>query len=73
MTWFQIVEGDNSDSDYPEEERVNLPLLPKKEAEEVCSILNGFANKGSMARRYWRPESKDYKLNKNTPDQRKNK
>lgn len=57
---MRIVEGDNYDGDYPDESFVNLPLLTKAHAEQVCATINaGFPNSHP---RYWKVVENDYKL-----------
>lgn len=60
---FIIVETDNFGGDYPDEKRVNLPSIRRKEdAHELCKMINKLFCNNDFAPRYWKVENHDYKL-----------
>ena len=57
---YRIVETDNFGRDYPNESFVNIPALPKEDAETVTEIINQAA--GPNCPRYWKVVETGYKL-----------
>ena len=57
---MKIIETDNFDGDYPDEQFVNLPSMKEAHAEAVARTINdGFPTSHP---RYWRVVADDYKL-----------
>lgn len=57
----RIVETDNFDGDYPDEQFVNLPYGSKEKMEEICEVINKYCS-GDTASRFWKVVEDDYKL-----------
>lgn len=58
---FIIVEGDNFGGDYPDEKRLNLPLMKLEEAEYLADEINKIHSSDNRPR-FWRVEENGYKL-----------
>lgn len=61
MTQYKIVETDNFNGDYPDEQFVNLPLMNLAKAKVVAEAINKACSSTSHPR-YWRVVEADYIL-----------
>jgi hypothetical protein len=59
--FYRIVETDNFAGDYPDEKFVSLPLLSKREAEKISSVINECLS-GESSPRYWKVVEDGYEL-----------
>ena len=56
----RIVETDNFGRDYPNESFVNIPRMPKDDAQAIADIINKHV--GPNCSRYWKVVENDYEL-----------
>ena len=62
MTYYKIVETDNRGGDYPDEKFVSLPLLSKKDADDIAKAINDCLCVDDHADRYWQVVESGYEL-----------
>jgi hypothetical protein len=58
---MKIIETDNHDSDYPNEQFVNIPSMSEEDARKIAAAINE-VHGGDRAPRYWMVVPDDYKL-----------
>lgn len=61
---YKIVETDSFGGYYPEEEFLNLPLMPKEDAEKLADLINELCSKNGNGSRCWLAVDENYKLDK---------
>lgn len=63
MSMFKIVNTCNFDTDYPDEEFVNLPRMNEENAKRVAAAINAaFSSISQNYPRFWKVVPADYVL-----------
>jgi hypothetical protein len=61
MDYYRVIETDNFNGDYPNEQFATPYAMSKAQADEIAALFNKFFS-GEHASRFWQVVPNDYEL-----------